>query len=122
MHKAHQDVQSAIDEFKSTVNPDDLRAWVLMQLKKHPQGQDSNEMVQEWPSTFPKFRGSRFTVYLRPLIEGSSPESSQGASLIWDFRGEALKVTILLNPDGTAADFDDHPTWANGIALDHLHK
>lgn len=118
MGKGLHDMKRARDEFKRTVNPDDLRAWVFTQIKRNPEGGNFREAAADWPDTFPRFAGSRhFTVHLSPSHD------AQGAGLIWGFSGGyGLKATVWLNPDGTPVDVEDDPPWAKGVTFDFLAK
>ena len=124
MLKAQYDVRRARDEFKRTVNPDELRSWVFSQHKKHPEGGYSREGTEEWPHSFPRFAAARhFMVHLAPSGEAQSAKGTLRGFAVWNFScGEGLKVEVWLNPDGTPLDMEDEPPWAEGITFQHLHK
>ena len=121
---AHYDVRRAQDEFKRTVNPEELRAWFLAQHRKHPEGEYSREAAEEWPQTFPRFAASRgFIVYLTPSSEAQDASGTLRGFVVWNFScGEGLKVAVWLNPDGTPFEAEDQPPWSQGVTFQHLHK
>ena len=122
MLKAGHDVEAARAEFKRTVNPNELRAWVLTQLKKYPHEFESGKSALEWPATFPKFPGRDFYVYLYPDYTGGGLDHVQGASMVWTFLDQGLKVTVLLMPDGSPAEAERGQEWAKGISFEHCSK
>jgi hypothetical protein len=118
-----RDMRHANDEFKRTVNPDELRTWVCSQVTKHPDG-GYLDAEADWPETFPRFSGSRgVRMYLYPSNENPTPLDTLCAYLVWDFSGGyALKVSVQVNPDGTPVDVDDREPWAKGITFDFLAR
>lgn len=120
--KAGRDVENARAEFQRTVKPDDLRAWVLTQLKKYPHEGISDKSALEWPANFPNFPGRRFTVDLSHDYTGSGLDHVQKASMVWNFFDQGLMVTVLLMPDGSPAEAEHEQGWAKGISFDHLSK
>ncbi|MDB6119501.1 MAG: hypothetical protein JWO08_3282 [Verrucomicrobiaceae bacterium] len=105
--KAGRDVEDARAEFKRMVKPDELREWVLTQLKKYPHQGFNNKSALEWPANFPTFSGRRCEVYLYPDYTGRGLDHAQGASIVWNFLDQGLKVTVLLMPDGSPAETEN---------------
>jgi hypothetical protein len=126
--QASRDIQNARDEFKRSVNPDELRSWILAQFKKHPQGGHIKEAVDDWPETFPQLPRRHFLMSLHPPKEIQGHNARLEARLRWGFFDQNLTVTVLLKPDGSPADAGDEehlpPTqkWARGITFGHIHR
>jgi hypothetical protein len=125
MQKGYHDARSAREEFKRTVNADELRAWALMQNKKHPEGGYIRVSTEDLPKTFPRFTQSRgLSLHLDPSdLDQGKRDDLLRAALVWGFfGGHGLKVSIWINPDGTPPDFEDERDWARGITLDILSR
>ncbi|RBP46579.1 hypothetical protein DES53_102970 [Roseimicrobium gellanilyticum] len=90
----------ARDEFKSTVNPDELRAWALFQLSRHPESDYVRDAAKEWPANFPHFRADSFHQFLHHANESEGPNGRRGVILAWSFRNQDLTIAVWLNPDG----------------------
>ncbi|QIF03054.1 hypothetical protein [Roseimicrobium sp. ORNL1] len=118
MQKGYHDARSAQDELKRTANPDELRAWAWMQIKKHPHGGYMTVPVEELPKTFPQFAQSRgLSLHLDAAdVEQGNRDDVLRAILVWGFSsGYSMSVTVWLNPDGSAADIDSPQAWAKGL-------
>jgi hypothetical protein len=124
-YKGARDMKHAHDEFKRTVNPDELRAWVFSQFQKHPEGGYIEELVEEWPKTLPHFKGSRSSS-VRLDSSNEKADSPRRAVLVWNFSGGyGLLVSIWLNPDGAPVDEEytsPDQEWARGVSFSFLHK
>ncbi|RBP46578.1 hypothetical protein DES53_102969 [Roseimicrobium gellanilyticum] len=126
--RANHSIESARDEFKRSVNPDELRSWVLAQFRKHPGGGCIEEAVHDWPETFPQLPTRRFLLSLYPSSKPHGFEPRLEARLRWGFFDQNLTVTVLLKSDGTPADVEDEewlPTaqkWAKGISFRQPHN
>ncbi|MEQ1935639.1 MAG: hypothetical protein ABL962_17415 [Fimbriimonadaceae bacterium] len=120
--KAGHDVKNARTEFKRTVKPEELRAWVLNQLKKYPRDGFNEKSAMEWPASFPNFPTKRFLVYLDHDHAGLGPYHVQGASISWRFFDQGFGVTVLVKPDGSPAEAEHEQEWAKGISFDHFSK
>lgn len=120
--KAGRDVENARAEFKRTVKPDELRAWVLTQLKKYPRDGVSEKSAMEWPASFPSFPNGRFLVYLDHDHAGLGLYHVHRALIVWHFFDQGLKVTVLLKSDGSPVEMEYQREWAKGISFDHLSK
>lgn len=120
LRKAYLDAENARDEFKRTVNPNELRAWVLEELRKHPQGGESFRSQDDLPASFPRFQASYFYVHLYPLDDANG---WGGALLAWSFKDQGLSVRLRLNADGTPTQIEDGPQqWAKGIVISRYSK
>lgn len=125
--QASRDIQNARDAFKRDVNPDDLRSWILAQFRKHPQGGHIKEAVDDWPATFPQLPKRYFLLSLHPSREIQGLDARLEARLKWGFFEENLTVTVVLKPDGTAADLEGEvhlppaQKWARGMMFCHSH-
>jgi hypothetical protein len=120
LRKAYLHAENARKEFERTVNPDELRAWVLEELGKHPQGGEGFRSQDDLPTTFPHFPASYFYVHLYPLDD---VHGWGGANLAWSFKDQSLSVRVWLNADGTPANLDDwQPQWAKGIVISRYSK
>lgn len=125
MRKGYHDARSAREEFKRTVDPDELRAWALMQIEKHPEGGYITVAREEWPKTFPPFKESRgLSLHLDPTdLNQSKGDDLHRAILVWDFSaGYGMQVTVWLNDDGTPPDLEGERDWARGIGVYLLSK
>ncbi|QIF03053.1 hypothetical protein [Roseimicrobium sp. ORNL1] len=126
--QANRDIQNARDAFKRSVNPDDLRSWILAQFRKHPKGGHIKEAVEDWPETFPQLPKRAFLLSLHPSNEIHGPGARLEARLRWGFFEENLTVTVLLKPDGTPADWEDEEhlppaqKWARGITFRQVQR
>lgn len=114
MAKGNFELSQARREFQRTVNPEELRAWVFEQLKKHPV-EGPTDSSEEWPLTFPRFKGRTPRVYVYTWCKDHRGKETRGASMHWDFFDRTLSVVVYLNLDGTPADIDDESTWAKGV-------
>jgi hypothetical protein len=124
MQRGYYDARSAAEEFKSKVNPDELRAWAWTQIKEHPEGGDRTVSEEEWPKTFPHFTQSRaLSLLLDPSEVRQNNRDVMRAALLLGFSaGYRLKVTVWLNADGSPPDWENERDWARGITIDLLSK
>jgi hypothetical protein len=120
LRKAYLDAEHARKEIERTVNPDQLRAWVLEELRKQPQGGEGFRSQDDLPATFPHFPANYFYVFLYPLDDA---DGWGGANLAWSFKDQSLSVRVWLNADGTPANLKDEPQqWAEGIVISSYSK
>lgn len=122
LHKNYEDAETIEAEFIRTVDPDDLRAWVLAQITKHRQDEYYRVAKEAWPSNFPKLRQERFRMFHQKRDgEGAQSEVLE-AFLIWDLGSDGLKLSVFLHPDGSPVEIEHGSTWAKGVRFEHIPK
>jgi hypothetical protein len=122
LHKNYEDAETIKAEFIRTVDPTDLRAWVMEQAAKHPPHEYIGVAKEAWPSSFPKRRQERFRMSYRKLDGDGSQSGAVEAYLIWDFGSDGLKVTVSLHPDGAPVELEHGSSWAKGVRFEHIPK
>lgn len=122
VRQSSKELDAFEEEFKRRVNPDELRAWVMTQLKRHPQGGTVSLGRLDCPSSFPSLRQHELWVFLSRLEEAHPRPGVQGASLFWNYGYLGMKVSVYLNEDGTAANVDFIQPWAKGVTFERISK